>query len=137
MTGFRRIREADDVRDKSVSTTRRGSEVSVLAPRFAEDATYDRDYLGEIVLLHHDARPQIGQEPVLCQQLTRALDEVKDRVEDLRRDGQGLRPALGKEQPPACVQPEIAELVSQVRLEVAHGGPSELPRNFQADTKDF
>ena len=59
--------EADNVRDKSIPVARNRGDVSVLTPAFPEDAPHDRDHLGEIGLLHHQARPQLGQERVLLE----------------------------------------------------------------------
>ena len=51
---------------------------------FAEDAPQHRDRLVEVVLLDDEIRPDRRDQRVLVERLTRVLDEMEQRIENLR-----------------------------------------------------
>jgi hypothetical protein len=61
--------------------------------------------------LDDESGPQLGQQPVLLQQLARVPDEEQERVEDLGLDRQRRRSALRIQQTSTRVEPEVPELI--------------------------
>jgi hypothetical protein len=80
-----------------------------------------RDHLGETALCDHQPRPQIGQELILRQELTRALDEIDQGLDDLGLDGARVGFSLREEQTAARIESELTELVHDMRRRPVRG----------------
>jgi hypothetical protein len=118
--------------DEAVAAPRHRDDEAVLVAPLAEGLAQHRDVLRQVVLLDRRVGPDRAHQLVLLDHAPAVLDQDEQRVEDLRRERDGLVPA--PEETFARVNAEGVELEKGVRL-FGHKAPSESFRNIQRGAK--
>jgi hypothetical protein len=117
VAGFR----AADLRDEPIAAAGLGHDEPVIFGRLAENASQRRDVLVEIAFLDDKIRPDRLEQRAPVQRLPGVLDEIEQRVEDLRLERDRLTPDT-RQHASQRVETVVAELVDQLCLGLIHRG---------------
>ena len=117
-----------DARDEPIAAAGLRHDEAMLVARLAEHVAQSRDRLVEVVLLDDDVRPHRLEQRLLVHEHARALDEIEQRVEDLRLQRNRL-PVGPEQEPPHGVDAKPVEPICRAQTKSSFG------RNVQNDAE--